>query len=52
MKKALLTLALLVAALCMQAQAGLRIDTTDWSIRLVDKPNQTQQNFMKAMGLK
>ena len=34
------------------APAGLRIDTTDWSIRLVDKPNQAQQNFLKAMGLK
>ena len=32
--------------------AGLRIDTTDWSIRLVDKPNQAQQTFLKAMGLK
>ena len=34
------------------APAGMRIDTTDWSIRLVDKPNQAQQNFLKAMGLK
>ena len=32
--------------------AGLRVDTTTWSIQLVDTPNAQQQHFLKAMNLK
>ena len=33
------------------APAGLRIDTTDWSIRRIASPNKSQQAFLKAMRL-
>ena len=31
--------------------AGLRIDTTSWSIRRVDNPSPTQREFLRAMSL-
>ena len=32
-------------------EAGLRIDTTDWSIRRVENPDKRQREFLKAMQL-
>ena len=32
-------------------EAGLRVNTSDWSIRRVEKPNKQQRQFLKAMNL-
>jgi len=32
-------------------EAGLRIDSTDWSIRHIDSPSTAQQQFLRSMKL-
>ena len=34
------------------SDAGLRIDTTSWSILRMDSPTPTQREFLRAMSLK